>query len=557
MPLPFKNILNSTAPVAAPVAAPPTVPAYVPPEWTNGMSTQNWMGKDIYGQGNSWFMDSGGAQQNITGLYDNYQGYQGVDNGLAAGLMLQGNQNNLIQGWDGKFYSDMFPEFRRRESIGFDGYDFRDAEGNSQIFNKNGNEITDYLGWKPTPQNQISLASKIFGPDGQIITGAKDQVYSKYGLVIGGLNQNKDFTKDPNYVPADGKYSSMYSSVSNPDFSVRDYQLYADSDPLGNIGINQFYNASQAAGWDPILSGTDPILIDKTAYGNGYETWGRFAKYVTPDIGRKQATWNYYGAEADTRDQWEGSGPGNYSKLGKSYGGYLDKYNPGTLNSDVKNAPWLNDPLLGTGFAFSEDQKDDYGFAPNTARLDAKKKPSWQKVVGPLLTIASFIPGINVIAIPLNAAYNIGMGIKNGNWAQTIGGALGGLGALGAFGNTANATTGAAATSGFLGTGGSIGSTLANATGMSTSLSNALVSGGLGAIGGGITGGLAGGLGSYAGSYVGGQIGNTTGNYDLGALGGGLTNSMLRQLINTGKLNTDVLATQGIAGGLNALINAK
>lgn len=519
------------------------------PSWANGLSSQNWMGKDIYGQDDTWYMDNAGTQQDITGLYNNYQGYQYIDNGLAAGNLIQGNQNNLVQGWDGKFYSDIIPEYRRRESIGFDGYDFRDASGNSQIFNKNGNEITDYLGWKPTAQNHIGLAANIFGPD-QIIKGAEDQVYSKYGLIVGGLNQNKDFVKDQNYVPEDGYYSSMYNSISNPDFSVRDYQLYANSDPLATINAQQFYNASHGAGFHDILSGTDPILIDKTAYGEGYETWGRFAKYVDPMITSKNAYWNYYGGE-----NGEG-GPSDYARLGKSYGTYLNQYSPSKFNSDVSNATWLRDPNLGTGFTFSEDQKDDRGFAPNTAHLQAKKTPSWQKVVGPLLTVASFIPGINAVAIPLNAAYNVGMGIKNGNWAQAIGGTLGGLGALGAFGQAANATTGAAATSGLLGTGGSIGSTIANATGMSANLANALVSGGLGAIQGGLTGGLAGGLGSYAGSEIGGMIGNATQNYDLGALGAGLTNSMIQQLINTGKLDTDALAAQGLAGGLNALIKS-
>ena len=540
-----KQVTTPTpAPVATPTPVAPPAPVYVPPSWTNGMSSQNWMGKDIYGQNNQWFMDNAGTQQDITGLYDNYQGYQGIDNGLAAGLMIQGNQNNLIQGWDGKFYSDMFPEFRRRDAIGFDGYDFRDAAGQQYIFNKNGNEITDYLGWKPTAQNHIGLAAEIFGPD-QMIKGqvsprdTQDQVYSKYGLIVGGLNQHKDFVKDQGYVPEDGYNSSMYNSISDPDFSVRDYQLYADSDPLGSINAQQFYNASHGAGWHDILSGTDPILIDKTGYGEGYETWGRFAKYVDPMITSKNAYWNYYGGE-----NGEG-GPSDSARLGKSYGKYLEQFSPGAFNSDVKNATWLKDDVLGTGFTFSEDQKDDRGFAPNTAHLSAKKTPAWQKVVGPLLTIASFIPGINAVAIPLNAAYNIGMGIKNGNWAQAIGGVIGmpGLGQV--VGGVAGSTIG-----------GTMAGGLSQVAGLSPALSQAIISGGLGAISNGWEGALGAGLGSYAGSYLGSTVGDLTHNYDLGMTVGGLTNSMINQLINTGKLNPEALAAQGLAGGLNALIKS-
>ena len=517
------------------------------PNWYDGMSSQSWMGKDIYGQGDQWYMDNAGTQQDITGLHNMYNGYQNIDNGLAAGLMIQGNQNNLIQGWDGKFYSDMFPSLNRRDSIGFDGYNFTGQDNQEYVFNKNGNELTDYLGWKATPDNHIGLAAQVMGTD-NMIKGNEDQIYSKYGLIVGGLNQHKDFVKDENYVPDDGYFSSMYNSISNPDFSVRDYQMYADSDPLAGANAQTFWGASHDPGWNPILSPTDPILLDKTAYGEGYDVWGRFSKFAAPVNGGKKGTsyWNYY-PEADTEAEWLAGSVPDYVKLGKSASGHFNKYNPNSLNSDLQNSLWMNDDTLGTGFTFAEENSDDYGYAPSTGSMSLKKTPSWQKWVGPLLTVASFIPGINAIAIPLNAAYNVGMGIKNGNWGQVAGGVLGGLGQFGAFGDASGA-------SGALGTGGSAGAALGNALGISPALGNAIVSGGLGAISGGWEGALAGGLGSYAGSYVGATVGDATQNYNIGTTMGGLTNSMINQLINTGQLNEQSLAAQGVTGALNSIM---
>ena len=532
---------KAAADAAALAARPPA------PEWSNGMSSQDWMGRNIYGQNDQWYMDNGGTQQDITGLYGNYNGYQAIDNGLAAGLMVQGDQNNLIQGWDGNFYSDMFPSYAKRDSIGFDGYDFTGQDGQEYSFNKNGNDLTSYLGWKPTENNHIGLAASIFGTD-NMIKGNNDQIYSKYGLTVGGLDQNKDFVKDYSYTPEDGKFSAMYDSVSDPDFSVRDYQMYEYSDPLGSANAKDFWNASHSAGWDPILSPTDPILIDKTAYGEGYETWGRFSKYAAPVNGGSKGTsyWNYY-PEADTKDEWLAGSVDDYVKLGKSASGHYNTYNPNKLNSDLKNSLWINDDTLGTGFTFKEEDSGDYGYAPSTGSMDLKKTPSWQKWVGPLLTVASFIPGINAVAIPLNAAYNVGMGIKNDNWGQVAGGVLGGLGQFGAFGDASGA-------SGALGSGGSAGAALGNALNISPALGNALVSGGLGAISGGWEGALAGGRGSYAGSYVGSTVGDATQNYNLGTTMGGLTNSMINQMINTGQLNEELLTAQGLSGALNSIM---
>lgn len=515
------------------------------PEWTNGLSSQNWMGKDIYGQDDKWFMDNAGAQQDITGLYNNYQGYNIIDNGLAAGMMVQGKQDNMVQGWDGNFYANDMPEFRRYHSAGYDGYDFRDAEGTQYLFNANGSDITGFKDWHKLEDKKYGdLAAQIFGPNGEIVKGNKDDLYTKYGLIVGGLQRNADFVRDPNYVPEDGQYSSMYTSKSNPEFSVRDYQLSSDPNMIF-ANAKMYYDASHTAGFNPILSGTDPILIDKGE--DGYETWGRFSKYIKPTIGRKGETsyWNYYGGEADTVDQWNANGVPDHVTLGKSAGDHFRQYGQDKLNSDIKNSVWLKDDRLGTGYAFSEDKKTDYGYAPTTGSMDLKKTPAYKEYIGPILTMLSFIPGVNVVAAPLAAAYNVGMGIKNGNWAQAVGGVLG-MPGLGQFvGGVAGSTIGSTAAGGL--------SQMAN---ISPALANAIISGGLGAINGGWEGALAGGLGSYAGSYVGSSIGDATQNYDLGMTAGGLTNSMLNQLINTGQLNEQQLMTQGLTGALNAYLKS-
>lgn len=326
--------------------------------------------------------------------------------------------------------------------------------------------------------------SAVYAPTPGEFTGYDDSGSGVY-------NKSNDQSYDRNITRNEDADSRFLNLVNNFD-GIGAY------DKLKGIDAEEFYNASHDKGWNDILSGTDPILLNK---GNGeYDTWGRFSKYIDPKFSDKYSYWNYY-PEADTKEEWLAGSVPDYVKLGKAAQGHIKKYSPGKLNSDQQNAPWLTDSKLGTGFAFSEDKSGDYGFAPSTGAMKMKGAGAhaW---VGPLLSVASLI--FPVLA-PVAAAYNVARGAQTGNWGQAIGGAIGGLGSVGAFGSAANAATGASATSGALGSGGSLGSTLGNALNISPALGNTIVSTGVGGISNGWQGALSGGLSSYAGSISGGN----------------------------------------------------
>jgi hypothetical protein len=135
----------------------------------------------------------------------------------------------------------------------------------------------------------------------------------------------------------------------------------------------------------------------------------------------------------------------------------------------------------------------------------------------------------------LNAAYNIGMGVKNKNWGQALGGIFNIPGVSQALGG--------------------LGSMVGNATGLPSSISNALISGGLGAISSGLSGGnpligaLGGGLGSYGGSLAGGLSTNPIISGGLSSL----ANNSIKSLVSGGDLDPRTMALSILGGGLKKI----
>ena len=345
---------------------------------------------------------------------------------------------------------------------------------------------------------------------------------------------NKERLLDPNYANVSaGK--QQYNSL------VDKYKSFGSYDPLSSVtfgdnakkDLSHYYEMSKQGGFNPILSPTEAVLIDK---GNGqYDTWGRYSKYIEPDFDSKYKTWNYY-PEADTYDEWFANGADDYQKLGKSAEGYINDHSPSKLNSDLQKASWINDPTYGTGFTFKEENKDDWGYAPDSTMMKLKSS-SWKEPLGMVANLVSFIPGFQWVGPVVNG----GMAASDGNWAGVAGSLMGmpGVGTALGMGSSTIA--------------GGLSSSIGNTFNLAPATANAITTGGLNALTAGLSGGdplkagLVGGLGSYGGSYVGGTVGNALQNPTAGNIAGGLTSSAINQLGNTGKLNPTSLAMGAVS----------
>jgi hypothetical protein len=346
-----------------------------------------------------------------------------------------------------------------------------------------------------TRNSQKYLSPEYFALHG---TSLDNNYGTKKRQMIGNVNPFKDWGKVGNNPLVGGK-SKIGSYKTNP-YALEDYRDYLDAGSMMNATPEQIA-AAQAA-----MQKQRALMLKPATEGGQFNLW-------------KEANANpYHSSKVKGGGKWKPRNSGYTNQLNIAQN-YLGPATEGKQN--FRDLGYNEDKAYQSGFYFQKPKVNGF-----------------KKALGPILTVASFIPGPIGIAARIGAAMNAA---ANKNY---IGAVLGGLGAMGV--NPLGAAS----------------SKLAGATGMSAGVANAIVQGGVGGLsalqgkGNFLKGALGSGLGTYATGALGEALGKNGFSPEMaGAVSGG-AGSLLSNGIQGNKgagllMNSALGAVSGYSRGQN------